>query len=59
MGSERMTDEPIKKATATKKLVLVGHSLTVAVTTEAKAIGLDRGDYVKVTLEAPEKDVKE
>ena len=54
-----MTDEPIKKATATKKLVQVGHSLTVAVTTEAKAIGLDRGDYVKVTLEAPEKDVKE
>ena len=53
-----MTEETIKKATATKKLVLLGHSLVIAVTAEAKAVGLDRGDYAKVTIEAPEKDTK-
>ena len=36
---------------AYKKIMLNGTSLTIAVTSEAKALGLDRGDYVKVTLE--------
>ena len=47
---------------ATKKIMGVGHSLTVNVTKEVKALGLDRGDYVNVTLEPvddQEKEVKE
>ena len=36
---------------ATKKIMGVGHSLTVNVTKEVKAMGLDRGDYVNITLE--------
>ena len=50
-----MTDDKvITTATGTKKLVQVGHSLTVAVTTEAHQLGLDRGDLVKITLEKPQ-----
>ena len=51
------------KTKATKKIMVVGHSLTVNVTKEVKAMGLDRGDYVNVTLEPvddqEEKEVKE
>ena len=45
LGSEKM------RTKATKKIMGVGHSLTVNVTKEVKAMGLSRGDYVNVTLE--------
>lgn len=34
----------------TKRLGVCGHSLVINVTLEAKALGLDRGDYVVVTI---------
>lgn len=36
--------------TTTKKIILCGTSLTVNVTKEAQALGLERGEFVEVTL---------
>ncbi len=40
--------------TTTKKIILCGTSLTVNVTKEAQALGLERGEFVEVTLKVPQ-----
>lgn len=44
----------VKKAKATKKLTQSGDSLVINVTKEVKPLGLQRGDYVNVTIEPAE-----
>lgn len=43
-------------APVTKKLTMCGNSLVINVTIEAKALGLDRGDLVVVTMRKFEED---
>ena len=50
MGGDRH-GTPADSVTALKKLSQAGDSLTVAVTKEAKEIGLSKGDIVYITLE--------
>ena len=40
----------------TKPVRKSGHSLTILITRELKQMGLNEGDYVKVTLEKVEKE---
>lgn len=50
MGEDRH-GTPADSATGMKKISKTGDSLTVAVTKEAKEMGLGKGDLVYVTLE--------
>lgn len=44
----------MKEITTTKKIILCGTSWTVNVTKEAQALGLQRGEFVEVTLKVPQ-----
>ncbi len=44
----------MKEITATKKIILCGTSWTINITKEAQALGLQRGEFVEVTLKVPQ-----
>ena len=44
----------MKQITTTKKIMTCGHSVVINITKEAEALGVQRGDYIEVTLKKPQ-----